>query len=47
MHRTREELVDARDALERAMDDGLTNDELYTILIDIIEDIDNLQFGGV
>lgn len=46
MHHTREELVECRDRLERAMDDGLDNEELYAILIDILEDIDNLQFGG-
>ena len=47
MHRTHGELAEAKASLERAIEDGgLPWDNLFAILIDMIEDIDNLQFGG-
>ena len=47
MHRTHQEIQEAKKALEAAINEGaLQHDDLCAILIDMLEDIDNLQFGG-
>lgn len=47
MHRTHDELREAKVELEKALNEGgLQWENLFSILIDMLEDIENLQFGG-
>jgi hypothetical protein len=47
MHRTRKELVLAKNHLERMVkSEQYEIDEVVVIMLDILDDIDNLQFGG-